>query len=331
MILRGNPMGRQHRLDRLHIFDLDIGLEQKMEKPYKNSAKPYGYCKGIVLLFVDSVRLAVWNPSTQQYRKLRRCPIKVPQGCHCNKTAMGLGYDSSTGEYKVVLIEEVKTDNNVHDSQVWIFGLRSNSWRRSSQAFPHRRVKFACSGYFADGSLYWLCRSNRGQYALIAFDIAKETISEVSEPLYPYKSQFPYTDIHVLDGRLCMSFFSWNPLEAVFYVREKDGQWNKLFSITLEIPLPFHITLFREVKVLGYWKEGDNKIVLDCGFKFIALYDLKEKTFTTTEERKLIGDVNKRLCYYPFLCHQSLVSVRAVNLPRRSSSGRKRKNMNQQP
>ncbi|XP_065867512.1 F-box protein CPR1-like [Euphorbia lathyris] len=322
LIIRERAIGRWSNRS-VNVFDVDSGLEETINKPYKRNPKPYGYCNGLILLFVDSFRLALWNPSTQKYRNLPRCPIKVPNGGHCTTVGMGLGYDSTRGDYKVVLIEDVQTVSNTHVLQSWVFGLRSNSWKRV-QDFPERKDGFIYFGHFANGYLHWLCKYRIGEYALVTFDMAKETI--VSQSLYPAFSRLLQIDLHVIDGCLCLSCVSWNPAEAVFYVREKDGtklKWSTLFSVTTEMPILFDMNRFKDVRVLGYSNDGD-KVMLDLGFKFIVLYDVKQKFFSSTESRKLDDDRNK-VCNYPFLCHESLVSLGGGVSQRKSGQKRKKR------
>ncbi|XP_065872541.1 F-box protein CPR1-like [Euphorbia lathyris] len=311
--------------EKFHVRDMILDPEEEillLRKPVSSLWKEvswkevYGYCKGLLLLYGSAsyFGLARWNPSTRQHRDLPDCPFKLPSNVEYYRIiGSGLGYDDSTDDYRAFFIVQVQLEFHV-----WIYGLKSNSWRRA-QNFPYVGYKFdtdpgiAGLGFFTtDGSIHWLCSldSDPWQSEIVTFDMRKETFSIVSQPVCRVEGFLK--ELHVLEGCLCISYFSGCPfsiplpLQSDLYIRKKNGDdqftWTKLFSVTRAEPLFFHISWFQTMNVVGYSKSGD-KILLYFGLDYLVSCDLKENFFAKVET------------YYdsgwkaPIICLESLVPV----------------------
>ncbi|XP_065859796.1 F-box protein CPR1-like [Euphorbia lathyris] len=271
---------------RFHVIDMNNGEEEDitLEKPSVDMwTEIYGNCNGLLLLYGGSCKFSLWNPSNREYMNLPGCPLKTPNDYRL--IGLGLGYDDSTRDYKVVFMLSTPNEN-----QVWILGMRLKIWRRIEDC-PDSVGLCVGYGYFADGSLNWLglCRPD-----ILAFDVTKETFQVLPQLFSPIKPVL--TDLHVLEGCLCISFSSIFLPRADIYIRKKnDGfdqfTWEQFCSI--EEPRIF--------KILGFLKSR-NKILLSHGRNKLASYDVEEKSCGNIE----IDNGCNLSSRFPILCTESL-------------------------
>ncbi|GKV45188.1 hypothetical protein SLEP1_g52299 [Rubroshorea leprosula] len=141
-------------MDTTDFYTADIDDDLKAASLLNNPLKsPHhctlicGSCNGLILLGMilkpflgvflganPTMDLAIWNPFTRRYKKLPLCPVQTLPW-YKQFLSFGLGYDSALDDYKVIMISHVEESN--HDSfQVWVFSLKSNSWRRSRDVLP---------------------------------------------------------------------------------------------------------------------------------------------------------------------------------------------------
>ncbi|KAF4395104.1 hypothetical protein G4B88_017974 [Cannabis sativa] len=86
-----------------------------------------------VLGFSQGDRIYLWNPTINEFKQL---PPSTP--CVCDYTVVGLGYDHLTTDFKVVQFTSIDEDGNEagfssvfkEGNPVWIYSLRSNSWKK---------------------------------------------------------------------------------------------------------------------------------------------------------------------------------------------------------
>ncbi|KDP42173.1 hypothetical protein JCGZ_02903 [Jatropha curcas] len=282
-------------------FDKEPQEPRLLNHPYEERLDTiiYGSCNGLLLLFINE-RLALWNPFTRQCKKLPLSPL-----CLWN-CAFGLGYDYASDDYKVVKISVDSKPN-----RLWVFSLKSNSWR-SLPDFPYTDYSISSilsGGFLANGALHWLLLEKNGPEVIIAFDLANETFCVVPQPVYGPRpsSHQPITDLHVLEGCLCMSKITYvgNDCEHEefdrsqffeLYVRENHGIgfiWRKLYA-------DFQ-GLF-DLQPLAY--SSFNLWLLDTEGKEIICYDLHEKR----DERVQIS-IDLPYEYNSFVCWESLVPL----------------------
>ncbi|GLT36883.1 hypothetical protein SLA2020_112290 [Shorea laevis] len=183
----------------------------------------------IVLVENDAFfNFAIWNPFTRQYKKLPLHPVQTRPAGHKTITIRGLGYDSTLEDYKFVMITGLS-----HVSfQVWIFSLKSNSWRKSGSS---AMVDDKCSsqvGRFANGALYWRWKDN-----VFGFDLAHEVFFEV--PLFADCGQTITCEdcLVVLSGNLYAPVIrDYANIHYYLLVRDKGGEasggtWRKKFTL----------------------------------------------------------------------------------------------------
>ncbi|KDP42188.1 hypothetical protein JCGZ_02918 [Jatropha curcas] len=119
----------------------------------------------------------------------------------------GLGDESSADDYKVVTFSQPVLFGLIYE--VWIFSLRTNSWRRLPD-FCYTGYVFNFSpGYLANGALHCLLLSARGMDrpgAIVSFDLADEEFSVVKRP--DSRTKKPQLSLNVVDGCLCVGLFN---------------------------------------------------------------------------------------------------------------------------
>ncbi|XP_026388412.1 F-box/kelch-repeat protein At3g06240-like [Papaver somniferum] len=203
----------------------------------------YGCCNGLFCLNSDPKLLCIWNPITDEYKKLPETPEEEgPRGLvgFVSVPKYGFGYDCKTGDYKVV---KILTPGGGKCSKVWIYTLGMDSWR-VLEDIPYLFYLGGGigSGVFLNGVLHWLAypqdRVNKPIRVILSFDVGEEKFREMQLPIplcgsregeHSFK-----TSIGLLDGKLCLS---WNLGDANVdvWVMKNYGViecWTKLFSIS---------------------------------------------------------------------------------------------------
>ncbi|XP_058202602.1 F-box/kelch-repeat protein At3g23880-like [Rhododendron vialii] len=184
-----------------------------------------GSCDGLVCLHTGKKKtIFLWNPSTKKYRKLPSITIPYDWSPGC-----GLGYDSFTDDYKVVLVLNGGSNRDYHLNKVAVYTLRADSWRRIAD-FPHSII-MAGKGKFVSGALHWTV-SDGSSKLIVSLDLAKETYGEVSQPDYNRDGGLLST-MDVLSGYLCM-LCKYPRAHVDLWVMKEYGKtesWTKLVAI----------------------------------------------------------------------------------------------------
>ncbi|GLT95744.1 hypothetical protein SLE2022_134090 [Rubroshorea leprosula] len=205
-------------------------------------------------------------------------------------TRYGLGYDSPLDDYKFVMITEVS-----HVSfQVWIFSLKSNSWRKSQDLLMVDDKCSSWEGSFANGALYWKWKNN-----VLGFDVAREVFFNV--PLFSDCGQTITCQDYlvVLAGNLYVPVLRDYPnIHYYLLVRDKGaeaagGSWRKKFT------LDYEMHNFDPLLPLAYSKER-NSILVSKLYR-IFWYNLEKKT-----KECVAGNIP---LYAETVCCESLVSL----------------------
>ncbi|GLT63239.1 hypothetical protein SLA2020_358170 [Shorea laevis] len=205
-------------------FDDDLADAFPLNKPFisrHHTTFLYGYCNGLILLGPD---LAIWNPFTRRYKKLPFCPVKSNTRFLCS----GLGYDSAHDDYMIVLISEFHS--GLH--QVWIFGLKSDFWRRSRDL--NDNVSPCAVGHFASGALYWAWKKKN---KCVGFDLAKEVFFDISLPSDCSPKSVFWDSLVVFGGKVYCPTLHDGTVEYYLLVSEDKGgdvvgvSWRKEFTM----------------------------------------------------------------------------------------------------
>lgn len=200
-----------------------------------------GSCNGLVCLALSDCRdLNLWNPSTGDCSKLPEPP--TPTG---DSYTPGFGYDSSSDDYKVVLVTYYsESEKDSQGEELWwstyqivaIYSLKRNSWRIFKEFnlaihdFHRWDHEYFPESICLNGAIHWRSRTNSCGNTITAFDVSKEIFYLVPNP--PYFMGFSDNALGVLGGCLCLvhgSEHEGSPSE-LWVMKEYgvEASWTKL-------------------------------------------------------------------------------------------------------
>ncbi|GLT95750.1 hypothetical protein SLE2022_134140 [Rubroshorea leprosula] len=287
-------------------FEDDLKAAFLLNNPLKSqhgSNMVCGSCNGLILLGMLSnsrfrrTEHAIWNPFTRRYKKVPICPVQTlpGYGWYVN---IGLGYDSAHDDYKIIMISQVVESNHV-SYPVWLFSLKSSSWRRSQDFLLElRNGSREIAGRFANGALYW-----DGSDGIVGFDIANEVF---------FMIQKSSGCLVVLGGNLYIPVPRAEDKDVDFYLYASDkggevasGSWRKEFTVEEEVLSRYNIL---RLWPLAYSKDGDSILLLSKENGFVW-YNFENKTRQRVEipgmPKVMLEDPTKKHC----VNLESLVSV----------------------
>ncbi|GLT95736.1 hypothetical protein SLE2022_134010 [Rubroshorea leprosula] len=304
-----------------YAADFDDGLKEVilLNKPSKSTQLDdtlvcNNSCNGLILLVIffndlgsESIKLALWNPFTRRCKSIPPSPVKIGSK---KSLEFGLGHDSALDDYKIVMIIE---GEYYLKFQVWIFSLKSNSWRRIKDLHLGEDDFRSCVCGFANGVLYWECKGKT-----LGFDVVNELFFNL--PLLPngggtMTSLGPYNDsIAVLEDNLYISKIAPTYKTVDFYLRVNgkggvkaesvaEGSWMKAFTIEEEgLSIKFQDVDFMPWPS-AYSKDGDSILLYTRNEMF--WYNLGQKTAQKVE----IAGVPQAESFGFDVCWESLVSL----------------------
>ncbi|XP_058198239.1 F-box/kelch-repeat protein At3g06240-like [Rhododendron vialii] len=144
--------------------------------------KGWSSCDGLLLVpYIDNSNFLLLNPSTSERKELPALPFALdPVGT--SSYAYGVGYNSSTDDYNVVMLSCNHTGSvQSKISIVDVYSLKTNAWRRIQHTPYVVGTSCFCGGVFLNGCLHWLCWRT-GSYAICAFNLLDQIFREVPMP-----------------------------------------------------------------------------------------------------------------------------------------------------
>ncbi|XP_026379932.1 F-box/kelch-repeat protein At3g23880-like [Papaver somniferum] len=283
-----------------------------------------GACNGLICfgIVIDTkTSICIWNPTTREYRKIHHSNFHNDPKVYCDS---GFGYDSKTGDYKMVTIADSKRSGYC-EVEVYTFGLHLS---KTILTFPHKYPIHAPRVVFLNGALHWISSSTSKQdiyHGILTFDISNEKLMDVPLPekciLHPEDSK---TELHKTIGVLgdCLSLVLVDVKTVEIWVMQDYGvreSWTKLFTTTQEpiIHYPFWMPILS-------LKTGD---ILMHSYDGFVLCDPKNgrvgKVSSFFQENKRIVRVLTMITAHPESYVESLVSLNSgtyVKKPRRQKS-----------
>ncbi|KAA8516856.1 hypothetical protein F0562_017326 [Nyssa sinensis] len=257
----------------------------KLDDPLKSESyrtEVFGSCNGLLCLFNTEKGMVLWNPSTRKHRKLL-----VPLGEFCKHQFIvyGFGHDVVNDDYKVVRIVQF---NGMMHSEVKIYSLKLNSWRRIPDLPYHLRYK-RVNGMLVSGALHWIVTRKPFDTAnlIAAFDIGNEKYTLVPQPEYSHKDFIMY--LGVLGENLSI-FCNYYLVRIDIWVMKEYGvkeSWTKLFSFAQ----PSVIRSFQYMRPIAYSKSGEEILLEHDDEKFLhkkfIWYDLEKETLKNIRIRDM--------------------------------------------
>lgn len=252
----------------------------------------FGSCNGILAFRLTDKNLALYNPSTRQFRRLPVSEIEPPPGDSCKSGYIfyGFGQDVKTNDYKVVrMVQFNKSDDEddegiFYDYEVKVYSLKNDSWRKITKLPCYLRFMFQFFyhllhrrgyGVLAGGVLHWVMppRIELGpRNRIVGFDLGNEEFIEVPQPECADKNYL--LDVAALEGRLC-AVCNYDQEKIDVWTMKEYGvkqSWTKLISIQRTRT----ITTLTFLKPLAYSKQLD-MILVEINSQKFAWYDLQKK------------------------------------------------------
>ncbi|KAI8032185.1 F-box protein CPR1 [Camellia lanceoleosa] len=120
------------------------------------------------------------------------------------KDSYGLGYDSSSDDYKVVSIAHYDYGSDFDDNIVSVYSLRISSWGRIEDSPYIHTPNGPSPGIFVNGALHWFASSfvgSNNSTVIASLDLTYENYGDVPSPVDDFVL---FEELSVLGGCLCM-------------------------------------------------------------------------------------------------------------------------------
>ncbi|GLT95749.1 hypothetical protein SLE2022_134130 [Rubroshorea leprosula] len=313
-------------MDTTDFYTADIDDDLKAASLLNNPLKsPHhctlicGSCNGLILLgmilkpflgvFLGAnlnMDLAIWNPFTRRYKKLPLCPVQTLPW-YKQFLSFGLGYDSALDDYKVIMISHVEESN--HDSfQVWVFSLKSNSWRRSRDVLPgEENCTRLVVGYFANGGLHWNSKND-----ILGFDLANEVFFKIQKVNDCGPTAIRINILVFFGVNLYIPILRSEHKTIEFYLYASDkrgeiasGSWRKEFNVEEEMMIRDDVI---HPLLLAYSKERKSILLLNKENGFFW-YNFENKTRQKVEIPGMPEEMLEVQTYKYHVGLESLVSL----------------------
>ncbi|XP_019227046.1 PREDICTED: F-box/kelch-repeat protein At3g23880-like [Nicotiana attenuata] len=198
-------------------------------------------CDGLVIIQVtynvDGKRsmLLLWNPSTRESIVLPNPELTLK-----GDSLLGLGYDSTSGGYKIL---KVRTDIDGHKVPSEILSLKSGSWRNIDK--HPRGISNVLRGLhslaFIHDTFHWIGIFGNypvvpRNYSLVSYSISNEVYKDIPLPRQTLCLRGNITfGVSVLEGMLCVHCSSIQKKETFkLWVLKDYGvkkSWNALLTV----------------------------------------------------------------------------------------------------
>ncbi|CAL5199586.1 unnamed protein product [Lathyrus oleraceus] len=294
---------RQH--SRLYELDLNsMDRVKELDHPlmcYSNRIKVLGSCNGLLCICNIADDIAFWNPSIRKHRVIPSEPLirKETKENSAITTLLaarvyGFGYDSFSGEYKLVSISYfVDLHNRSFDSHVKIYTMRTDVWKTLT-SMPYALCCARTMGVFLSGALHWVVTRDLEPDSLdliVAFDLRFEVFREVKLPA-SVDGKFDM-DVGVLRGMLCMIENRGSEGFDVWVMREYGlvESWGKLFTVEQ----PRDVKLIKSLRPLGYSKNGD-RVMFEQDSKKLCWYNLASKDLSWVRISGMPNNIEGTVC-----------------------------------
>ncbi|WMV53425.1 hypothetical protein MTR67_046810 [Solanum verrucosum] len=194
---------------------------------------------GLVIIEIRAkyrVKILLWNPS------IRESIVLPPLGCPGDRHShFGLGYDSSSGEYKILHMHQNLDGPNYPNE---ILALKDGSWRIIDEHPRANRCWFYATDSlpFIHAAFHWI-QVSRNYFVVISFNISNEVYGDIplAEEILSLMPGLDTIGVSVLEGMLCVHsnlFFTGNGNFKVWVLKEYGVKesWMPLLTIVKDTP-----------------------------------------------------------------------------------------------
>ncbi|XP_021719571.1 F-box protein CPR30-like isoform X1 [Chenopodium quinoa] len=239
-----------------------------------------GSCNGLLCLSNGESHgkngTIIYNPVTRKSREVPASKLKIPYGYE--SVIYGFGYDLVNDDYKVVRVIQYSTEHpDFYDSEVKVFSLKANSWRRIRD-FPREYYLSYKRGWgvYVSGCLHWMITlkpDSNGSKLIVAFDLSSEVCKAVLLP--KISAGEVHLTVEVL-GQFLSLLVNYPSNRSEVWVLKEYGvveSWSKLFTVSQ----PDSIGPFEYVRPIAYSKDG-SKVLLEQDLQKLIWYDVESQS-----------------------------------------------------
>ncbi|KAK7318647.1 hypothetical protein RJT34_03351 [Clitoria ternatea] len=212
------------------------------------SLRNMGSCRGFILLTNWKGDVIVWNPSTGSYKRISESLVGL-----LDHFLNGIGYDASTDDYLLVLIQVNQLSPYLDDpespplrpTRIKFFSFKTNLWFRfDGPCAKYMDVggQLFCTGSFFNGALHWLIIStDNNVHVIVVFDLVERRLSEIALPHdLNMESELLFRNMYLRVMGGCLTVTVCYPEKAVIWMMKEykvHSSWTKLFLLsTSDIP-----------------------------------------------------------------------------------------------
>ncbi|GMI74250.1 CONSTITUTIVE EXPRESSER OF PR GENES 1, CONSTITUTIVE EXPRESSER OF PR GENES 30 [Hibiscus trionum] len=262
------------------IYFDSLKADQMLNNPFSTEyiiTEILGSCNGLFALFNCDEEIALWNPSTRKFHMLPVTDIEFPRDfCIRQFIVYGFGHDPISDDYKLVrMVQFYGKEDDSFDSEVKVYSLRTNSWRRIKD-FPFYLLYKRAYGVLANNSLHWFVFKNPSDTHrfIAAFDLRTEEYRLVELP--DYIGEGFYMCVNSIGDSLCLIVNYYEGSVVDIWMMKEYGvkeSWIKMVSVNQFKPFDF-------VEPLAFSKNGDRALMCIDHKRFVW-YDLRSKRVKT--------------------------------------------------
>ncbi|CAL5337773.1 unnamed protein product [Camellia sinensis] len=237
-----------------------------------------GSCNGLVLALNESdFDKYLLNPSTGESKKIPESPFALDAVNAYN--LCGLGYDSTTDDYKVVMlsyygggVDDETGATTETNTIVSVYSSKSDSWRKI-QGSSYLHCAADSPGVYLNGCVHWLAQRGSDYFpVIVAFDLGNETFCEFLPPPFVNNAVLPWFYPAVLGGYLCVlgGYLCLVAIIDVWVMKEygKMESWTKF-----TIGKPDDIS---RIELVGLLEDGEFLLSRDA--EQLVVYNSKDET-----------------------------------------------------
>ncbi|CAA0826025.1 Unknown protein [Striga hermonthica] len=225
----------------------DKSLSTQLHLPFP-TINHVSYCDGVVCVAAGLIkdRVALWNPSTDEFKFLPKTSIQLhPDADHLMFHPHVIGFDSHAQDFKVLRFVTTVFPEEYYlvpvTQQLELYSLKSDSW----EELPYNlSTDFSYNSASVNGVAYWWVEINASM-VLLTFDFASKQFSFLDLPDSANRAAEFYT-LHLAerDGSLATIIYPKYAEEKTFelWVRCHDGSWEWISTFCVpgvDVPLGF--------------------------------------------------------------------------------------------
>ncbi|XP_052183300.1 F-box/kelch-repeat protein At3g06240-like [Diospyros lotus] len=250
--------------DNLDNFANQLDLPPFLNQNFSH-VRLIGPCNGLVCLYGFPDNIALWNPATRDCKVLPMSWVPRPAMARVLGGDLAFGFDSKTGDYKVVQILFCSSNQLGVAYQVEIYTLRTDSWRKYEGTLPaHIMYLNVWSMIYRPETFCWWAKDSENTEIVLSFDMGDETFQKAALPSDAGDLGGELKNIRAImpmNGALALVVYRLKEVEKVFdlwVLREVgvEAAWTRLSSIG---------PLLGVERPLGFWKNGEFILENSCG------------------------------------------------------------------